>query len=350
MKPSFRHGLLAAVGLGLTTALLWLFFSRTPWGGMADSLLSASPGWLLLSFFFVLSSFGFRTIRWGYLLDVEPRVSFRIRFETFIEGYTVTNLVPGRVGELARPYFLSQDTPQVPFTKALATVVVERFLDGLMLVVFLFTFLIFFAENLPADSRFSLKALHMAGYAVGGFLLLGLFAFGAAYAFRDKTLAAAQWLTAFFHKTLRDKILDFIKTFVDGLSALHQGRRLIGIAWATVGTWLSIASFIWLSLIAVGLDVRFPDMFLLVPIEAIGIIIPTPGGIGGYHAFLQAGLLDIYGFEPAVSSAGVILSHAIAYVPLTAWGLILMSQRGIKLAGIRKDVLQKKTEENESSV
>jgi uncharacterized membrane protein YbhN (UPF0104 family) len=77
------------------------------------------------------------------------------------------------------------------------------------------------------------------------------------------------------------------------------------------------------------MDTAFSSMLLLIPVSAIGILLPTPGGVGGYHAAAQVVLVDVCGVASGEAAAGILLAHGISYVPLSVWGVFLLSKRGM---------------------
>ena len=124
-----------AIGLALTVFLLWWVFRDTDPKQVGRALAGASIGMLILGGLLNLGHNVFRVWRWKALLEpVREGVSFRPLFAAVIVGYLTTWLVPGRLGEVVRPALLSA-RENVPLGPSLGTVVSDRILDGMTIVL-----------------------------------------------------------------------------------------------------------------------------------------------------------------------------------------------------------------------
>lgn len=136
-------------------------------------------------------------------------------------------------------------------------------------------------------------------------------------------------LTRFFPDRVRLRLDAPLHRFLDGLAVFGRRELFFPLLLSSVAMWLLIALYTWLALLGVGIDTGFSSMLLFVPLSALGIVLPTPGGIGGYHAALQVGLVDVYGVASGQAAAGILLAHGISYMPLTVWGIFLLLKRGV---------------------
>ena len=68
----------------------------------------------------------------------------------------------------------------------------------------------------------------------------------------------------------------------------------------------------------------------------VGVAVPTPGAIGGFHKFYQIGVTSFFhaSTEKAIS-AGIVL-HAVSFVPVTLLGIVFMVQEGLTLGRMRR--------------
>jgi hypothetical protein len=321
-----RHVATAATGLALAALLLGLFFWRTDWRALSEALRHANPLWVVAASGLAVGSFAFRALRWHWLLLPVGNSAFAARMRALIEGYAVTNLMPGRMGELVRPYLLSRDA-SLSFASVLATVVVERVMDMTTLLAFLGFFFSWHAEVLPTEGlRRSFQAsgiaMVVAAAALGGVM----------YWVARRPEPASRHLT---------KLLGFLparwavvlesgaRNFILGFGILARPAAFPALMGYSVLTWLSICGYFWMSMHAAGLEADFFSTLLFVPMAAVGISIPTPGGIGGYHAVLQVGLVDIYGLPAGPAALAILLSHAVSYVPVSVLGAAGLSRRGL---------------------
>lgn len=322
-----RRALTLLFGLALAALLLGLFFWRTDWEEFRSALLKARVGYLAVALFVVFVSFWLRAVRWGYLLTPVGRTAFWSRLRTFIEGYTVTNLLPGRVGEVVRPWLLSRDEPHVPFSSALATIVIERILDMLTVTAFLGVYLALYAKGVE-DETFQ-YALRVGAAAALALVAAGLGVLGYAFFRREAAMRIMEKLSRFFPERMRTRLDAPLHRFLDGLAVLGRRELFAPLLLGSAAMWLVIALYTWLALLSVGMDIGFSSMLLLIPVSAIGILLPTPGGIGGYHAATQVVLVDVYGIASGEAAAGILLAHGVSYVSLSVWGMLLLSKRGL---------------------
>jgi uncharacterized protein (TIRG00374 family) len=284
-------------------------------------------GYIAAALFVVFLSFWLRAVRWGYLLAPVGRTALWSRFRAFMEGFTVTNLLPGRMGEVVRPWLLSRDEPHVPFSSALATIVVERILDMLTVTAFLGVYLALYAKGVEDEAlRYALRTGAVAALAL---VAAGLGVLGYAFFRREAAVRIIEKLSRFFPERVRTRLDAPLHRFLDGLAVLGRRELFAPLLLGSAAMWLLIALYTWLALLSVGMDTGFSSMLLLIPVSAIGILLPTPGGIGGYHAAAQVVLVDVCGVASGEAAAGILLAHGISYVPLSVWGMFLLSKRGM---------------------
>src|SRR5260370_16427408 len=104
------------------------------WSLFVSSLWNIQPWWLTLSIAATLLTYVVRAIRWQVLLNPSKSIRMGPLISTNVLGFSAICLV-GRAGELVRPLWLTK-REHVPLTASVATIIVERFLDTLMLLAF----------------------------------------------------------------------------------------------------------------------------------------------------------------------------------------------------------------------
>src|SRR5512133_2168183 len=91
----------------------------------------------------VLASFVVRALRWKVIIrHIYPEVGLGALTSGVVVGYFMNNVIP-RSGELARPYITSQREKSTTFTGLLGTIVVERFIDVIFLLLLIASVLAF---------------------------------------------------------------------------------------------------------------------------------------------------------------------------------------------------------------
>ncbi len=312
-----KTALQGIAGLLLAVLLLyWVFHDKDP-QGLANALVRTFWPALLLGGLINLGHNVFRVFRWRWLLDpVRSGVPFRPMFAAVIFGYLTTWLVPGRVGELVRPALLSA-RQGIPLGPCLGTVVADRLLDGVAIVA------LFAAGSLNA--RFSAGSEALAGeIRVTAVIALGVILAGLVVLTAISTLGGRVngWLAR------RSTPLRWAGRVAMGLSrgaeALRSPRRLAPIVGHSLLAWLTIALGTWIGVRAAGADIGFGAVLVMLPLLALGVALPTPGGVGGYHALMQLGLTSLFGIDPTIAAGAGVLMHLAIVVPVLFLGPMLL--------------------------
>ncbi len=312
------------VGLSILLAvLLSAFFLRgLRLPEITRQIAAASGAWLGASLALAIATFALRALRWTWLLRPVASVPFYPAFVATAFGFAANNL-PGKVGEVLRPALLARSR-RLPFSPLLASVLLERVFDGASV---LFFFLLA-AGGLPAKHG-PTNLLLPAG------LLLVLVA---AVLFSVFRRAATERFLAKLWRRLPEKVQprarSFAETFVDGFASLKSPKLLALVTGGSLAMWLIINVQIYAVLRAFHLELPFSASFVVTAAAVLGLMFPTPGGLGSYHVAVQLALADVYGVARDTASGVALLAHAISFVPITIVGLALFAatpMRGKKI-------------------
>ena len=304
-------GLLLAVLL-----LFWVFHDKDP-RALSAALRSAAWPMLALGATINLSHNVFRVLRWRWLLaPLRERVPFRPMFAAVILGYMTTWLVPGRIGELVRPALLSAKE-NLPLGPCLGTVVADRLLDGVAIVI-LFA-LGSLGAHFAEGSAGLAHEIRWTAWVALVVIVAGLAALIAVSTFGERLDG---WLSR------RWAPIRWTGRVALGLSrgadALRSPRRLLPILGHSLLAWITIGLGTWLGIRAVGVEIGFADVFVMLPLLALGVSLPTPGGVGGYHALMQFGLTSLFGIDPTIAASAGILMHLAIVIPILVLGPVLL--------------------------
>jgi len=317
--------------------LLGLIIKLFDWRHVYQELRHPAHPWLIVLGTLVgATNFFIRGIRWKYLLQPLKRVRVFMLFKAICIGFMAITLIPGRVGEFIRAWVLAR-REGMKVSPVFATVVVERVLDGLTLIACLSVSLLFFrggadgagesAEIMGQIERFSTYGT----VAMGGLLL------GMVLVIWRPQIAERVTRSCFFFlkKTWVERLVGLVNSFTKGFSVLSRPRLLLPIAVHSLLCWSAIALGIWLMLL--GFDIRIPagQMFLVVALTAAGVSLPTPGGAGGYHAALIAGLVAIYGVDENKAMAAAAVCHLLSFLPVTLMGAGFAWKEGLSLGAMK---------------
>ena len=315
VKGALRSRTVQIVVSLAVTALLAAFFLR----GLAlreigRQIASADSGWLLASVAMGITTFCLRALRWTWLLRPVAEVPFYPAFVATAFGFAANNL-PGKVGEVLRPAMLARSR-KLPFSPLLASVLLERVFDGASVVFF---FMIAAATGLPNSRGFG-KLL------VPAVLLLVLVAAVLFAVFRRA--ATERFLEKLWRRLperFQPRARSFAETFVDGFASLRSPRLLLLVTAGSLVMWLVINVQIYSVIRAFHLDLPFSSSFVVTAAAVLGLMFPTPGGLGSYHVAVQLALTDVYGVARDTASGVALLAHAISFVPITIIGITLFA-------------------------
>ena len=172
MQPRVRNALIFLLTLGL----LGVFLRSVNVADVWAETRRANP-WLLLAAVGVTGlTYAVRAFRWQYLLAPIGPTHFSVAFRTTVIGFAATFLLPARAGEVIRPYLLAR-REGLNATAAFATIILERLLD-LITVLLLFAWFVLTAapdavSGDPAQfARVKIGGLAAAGAALTGAALL----------------------------------------------------------------------------------------------------------------------------------------------------------------------------------
>jgi uncharacterized protein (TIRG00374 family) len=132
------------------------------------------------------------------------------------------------------------------------------------------------------------------------------------------------------------RIEAILLSFLDGLGALGTRRDVAVVAAASLALWLLIAAQVWMTLLAFDLVLPYPVAFFVIAWAILGLAIPTPGGVGGYHTAVAYSLTGFYAVPRETAAAFALVSHALSFVPVTLLGLAFLLGGGLSLKTLRE--------------
>jgi uncharacterized protein (TIRG00374 family) len=311
----------------LSVALLAWFLSGVDLHELSSVLTRAHPAWIGAAVASVFVTYVVRAWRWQVLLAPIGGASFRHSFRITVMGFTATNLLPGRLGEILRPYLIARVEP-VSAAAALATILIERLLDLASIMLLFGVFLVTTTAEVGADVKWA-----GAVAAATAVVSLSLLIFGAGHPGVMRRWSAA--LTRRLPGRIAGVAERFAHTLVDGLLVMRQARAVVLATGFSVLLWLSIAVTIWCSALALDLTLTFPDTFLVLMYLVVGVAVPVPSGVGSYHFMYQLAVTSIFGVSREVAAAAAIVTHAVSFLPISVLGVVYLAQDGWTLARLR---------------
>jgi uncharacterized protein (TIRG00374 family) len=313
--------------------LLYFFFRGVDLAALARAFRSADP-WLLGAVAAItVVTYALRSWRWGDLLAPMARVAFLRLFSATLVGF-MTGLVIPRAGEVVRPYLVARGKA-LSVSAAFASIIVERLVD-LITVLGLFN-LYLYALPAPRAQLHSglMPELKRAGALTAALALGVLLVLLAFHLQAERALAIADRILVRLPARLAGPVREGLRAFSAGLAVLQAPwPHLLKIAGQSLLTWLSIALGIFVNNRAFGLELPFHSAFLLLGFLTVGVAVPTPGMVGGFHYAYQLALTQAYGVDKETAAAASIACHALSNLPVLLLGLFFLAREGLTLGKV----------------
>ena len=300
--------------------------------GMGRALADAKYVYLIPALLVYFLGVGFRAIRWKYLLKPLGNFSSLRLFPLILIGFMVNNVVPGRLGVIARAYLLGE-REGISKLAGGVTVAVERVFDGLALLFFL----------MVASFFIELEGWTQTIAWVMPIIFVGALAVFLAMTFYENL--TRKLVRPFFrlipHKW-RGKADGWLDSALSGLHVLHNPKMLLIVFVSSLLVWLCEGSMFYIISISFELHQSFIMMLLVCSVASLAwaLIIVTPGGIGPFDVaakevlllFVPAAYLGSEIMYEANVTAYAIVLHAAILLPVIFLGLGLLWTQRISLA------------------
>ncbi len=330
-----RSHIRTVIVLAIAAGLLVLFLSNVELRRVISEIAHARLWWLALGLSASVGNLAIRALRWQYLLEPLGRASFANAFRATAVGFAASGILPARAGEVIRPYFLARHE-NMTATGAFATIVLERVLDVLTVLVLLASFVFVFDSGVGTANPTAWAAVKWAGVTAALGALAALVVMFVAAGDPERLGRAMFRLEQIVPSALAGLIARVAEKFARGLGAVRRPSRLIVALLWSFPLWLTIALGIWAVAVAFRLAVPFTGSFLLLALLVIGVAVPTPGAIGGYHEAFRLGTTVFFGAQDDAAVGAAIVAHLFSVGPSLLMGLFFAAQAGLNLSGMRR--------------
>ena len=322
-----------ALGALAAVALLLFFFRGIDWPTLGHVLASARPAPLAGLVLLTVVIYAARAWRWGGLLAPLGRVRFPDLFSATMVGFASGLLVP-RAGEILRPWLVSRRYP-IPTSAGFATIILERLIDLVTVLVLLAVYLFVLPAPVRQIEGGRMDLLKLGGAVAGAGAVVVLVFLAALHANADGVVGLLDRLLTRAPSWLAGPAGRILRAFSAGLGVLRAPvPHLLLVAAQSLLVWLLIALGFHLTHIAFGIDLPYHATFLLMAFLVVGVMIPTPGMVGGFHAFYLIALNEVFGIPRETAAAAGITAHALTNLPILVLGLALLGREGLSLGRV----------------
>ena len=310
------------LGLGVSLLALALAFRGADLGVMVGALRKANYFVLAIGIAFYTVGLFFRALSWRVLLG--KRVPYLRAFEALNEGYLLNNLLPFRLGEFGRAYLVSRRN-NFPALEALSSIVVERVIDLLMVVILLVSFLPLVA-GLNGTRGTLVSSIALGVIAIVVLIVVARNQETVAHLVgRVLRRVHVRWLDA-------DVWEGRATSFLAGLSAVRDPARALQAALWSTTAWLAAALGAWFMLRALLPSATLTMAFVTLILTALGAAVPSAPSSAGVFEVVVVAALSIFAVDKSVALSFALTLHAINFLSAVVFGGWALSREGETLA------------------
>lgn len=351
-----RIGFSFFIGLLTSAAAFYLCFRSIPVSETLRYVSSINYLWMLPAAAMVLISFWLRVIRWQVILGDAHKIRFWQAFHPLMIGFMVNCILPGRVGELARPAILKKKE-NIAFSTGLSSVAAERLFDVILLIVLCIIVLLTVHIDPDLDISFGRYTLNRATLiTLGSGMIKLVLAVSAATVFisvkgtRDLIQRAIMALprlcfftTGSFRKAVRDNVctplITGLTNAISVFSMVKNPKKLWMCGLLSLGIWgTSAVSYYIMALGCPGFRLSFLELSAVMIIICVFIALPS---VPGYWGLWEAGgifAMTLFGAASESAAGFTLVNHVIQMVPVIIVGLISAVVTSVKLSQISYSV------------
>lgn len=337
------------LGTAISVAALYFAFRNIPLDDLSDYLSSINYLWIIPAVAVSFSSFIFRTLRWQSILEPVRKIGFASAFHPLMTGFMLNCILPGRIGEAARPAILLKNE-KIPFSTGIATVAVERIFDIFFLVIFFIAATAFVKIDPGLSVDFGGYHLDSADLSIAGRNIAGtgaIIAVCCLLLFSGKTRKPIDnilmkmpdiffFAGSSFKKKIEDKIslpvLRVLDNFSNGFQLIKRPRIIFISSFYTLAVWaLSALSYYLLALGCPGIDLSFTEIAAVMIIVCFFIALPSAPG---YWGLWEAGgifAMSLFGVSAKDAAGYTLTNHVIQMLPVILTGLVSAMITGVRI-------------------
>ncbi len=319
-RPGILAWVLPAVGYGVSAAaLVWVYWGFD-WRDDLPKLGAIHWGWVAFAIVSEVGAYFIGGWRWSMLLSpVAPAKMLRSTQAIFV-GLFANSVFPFRIGELVRTY-LQARWLDIPYSVCLASVTVERVVDGVLLVLGFYLVTLF----VPVPDYLQDGSLALA-------VVLGVLAVLLAAAMLHKhhahaAVARSRWAATLWH-------------VVEGLHQMGNSRSFPGAVAASVLYLAAQPLPVYALARGLGLDLTLGALVVVLMIQRMGTVLPqAPSNVGGFQFFTVVGL-QLFQVEKGAAAGFATLLFLVVTVPLVAGGAVAVAMTGIRIRELQHHARQ----------
>jgi len=328
-----KFGWRGALGIVISVAALYFAFRDVKFAEAVEQARHANYWLLLLAAAAATGMFPLRARRWRTILDpVAPRLPFGPLWRSTAIGMMVNNVVPLRAGELARAYALTREIPPVTFSTALASLVVDRVFDAVVVLLLLAVSMV--VPDFPTGATISGRPIAQVAQAFAVVPLALLVALYVLVFFPGKLIKLFELLARKVSPSIEARGRDMLQRFSEGLSVLRTPGHFIAVFWWTLLHWLLQPLAFWLGFKAMGIDVPWSATLFVQGVVVIWVALPSAPAFVGLFEGAAVVALGLYGIAESAALTWALVFHVVTFIPITLIGAYYFARLGLTMGEI----------------
>ena len=317
------------LGLIISAIFLWLAFRKVDFTLVWQQLRTANLAYVALGIVAYFLALFIRTWRWKVLLLPMKRISLLRLFPVLSAGYMANNIYPARAGDLLRTVLLRKKE-EVPISASLATIIVEHLFDGIAILALVLL-------NLRQLTNFATNSqwvgiIETSAFWVGLVFGLILLVFVSMVLLPEKMHRFTTWvINHLVPAKLREPVGGIIEKFTVGLRVLRSPLQSLLVMLQSVMIWVVEAGLYWGVMKAMGLQLSFQSLLMVVGIVNLVLLVPAaPGGLGTFDAATKS-MMELFGVSPENALSYALLLRVALWLPVTLVGAFFFVKEGFGL-------------------
>lgn len=327
------------LGIAITLVCLGLAFYGVDFRALLGALATANYLLVLPALSLWLVGYVTRTLRWRTILAGAGGTSGSAvdLFGVLMIGFATNNLLPARLGELARAYLLRRRTG-LRKTFVLASIFLERVFDGLALVAVILLLSLMVkppAWEREADIAANVQLIEVVATVtfVGVAAAIGVLLYR-----HELAMRAFGYLARALPTRLNRFATAAFASFVNGLGSMRRPAVVLGTALLSLAVWAVEWSAYLMVASAFDLGLATPQLAaacaLLLVVVNLGIMLPAAPGYVGTFQFFAVSALAVWGVPREAALAVAIVAHLAQYVLVTVIGLAFFGREHVSLRSV----------------
>jgi uncharacterized protein (TIRG00374 family) len=328
-EPRASHWRKVVLSFLISAVLVFLAVRQVDFGVLAGVLRDANYLYVALAIGVYFIDLAVRAARWQILLSRVGTISAGRLYPVLAVGYMANNLLPGRVGELSRAFLVGR-REHVSATSVLATIAIERVIDGLTILVLLLVTLLILPSTLP-EAGWLTTIANAAALTFG----VGMVAFVVLLVWRRSWVRLAARILSVLPAHYGDRLAVILDRFIVGLAVLRDPWHLGQVLGLSILVWVIGAGTYFLVSAGFGIQMTTAGAIATICVVNLATAIPqAPAGVGAFEAAAEQ-MFILFGVATTTAFGITIVLHAVIFFPVVVVGLFSLWRMNLPLLASR---------------